>query len=138
MQSQVELLLQGERPAGTYHLQIARRSVTGWAPTIPPLHAIVTNYRMILWPQTRRPYPPASIPRNYITSVSNVQLDHRTGVRIRLRTGHEVNLIVAFAEGEPLTDTVKKMLVPPLRGRGYTAQLTRDDLHRLISMINGI
>ena len=138
MQAQIEVLLKGERIQGTYQLQIARRNATGWGATIPPLHALVTNYRMILWPQTRRPYPPASIPRNYITHVSNVVLDHRNGVRIRLKTGHEVNVIVAYSEGSPLADTIEQMLTPPLRGRGYKARLTKQDLQRLIEMIDGI
>jgi hypothetical protein len=138
VQAQIDLLLQGERIQGTYQLQIARQNATGWATTIPPLHALVTNYRMILWPQTRRTYPPASIPRNYIIHVGSVPLDHRNGVRIRLKTGHEVNVIVAFSEGGPLAEAVQKMLTPPLRGRGYSAKLTKQDLQRLIEIIDGI
>ncbi|CAG1770642.1 hypothetical protein BAC2_01191 [uncultured bacterium] len=135
MQVRTDLLVKGERTLGNYQLQIARRADSGWTVTIPPLHALVSNYRLILWPQTRRPYPPASIPSSYIISVNTVQLDHRTAVLIRLKTGHEVYIIVATSDGAPLAETIQRMLTPPIRGRVYRAQLPKIDIERMIHMI---
>lgn len=135
MQVRTDLLVKGERTLGNYQLQIARRTDSGWTVTIPPLHALVSNHRLILWPQTRRPYPPASIPSSYIISVNTVQLDHRTAVLIRLKTGHEVYIIVATSDGGPLAETIQRMLTPPIRGRVYRAQLPKIDIERIIHLI---
>ena len=135
MQVRTDLLVKGERTLGNYQLQIARRTDSGWTVTIPPLHALVSNHRMILWPQTRRPYPPASIPGSYIISVNTVRLDHRTAVLIRLKTGHEVYIIVATSDGGPLAETVQRMLTPPIRGRIYRARLPKPDIERIIHII---
>jgi hypothetical protein len=135
VQVRTDLLVKGERTLGNYQLQIARRTDSGWTVTIPPLHALVSNHRMILWPQTRRPYPPASIPSNYIVSVNTVRLDHRTAVMIRLKTGHEFYIIVATSDGAPLVETIQQMLTPPIRGRIYRPRLPKPDIERLIHMI---
>jgi hypothetical protein len=106
--------------------------------TIPPLYALVTNYRLILWPQTRRTYPPASIPRSYIIKVTPVELDHRNAVLVHLKTGHEVYVIIGLSEGGPFVDMVKKMLTPPLWGRIFAARLPKQDIERLIELIEQI
>jgi hypothetical protein len=138
VQSRLDLFVRGEKTLGSYQLQIARRTISGWTVTVPPLHALVTNYRLILWPQTRRQYPPASIPRSYIVSVNNVQLEHRNAVLLRLKTGHEVNVIVSLSEGGPFTEMVQRMLTPPFLGRIFAARLPKQDLQRLIDLIERI
>jgi hypothetical protein len=138
VQSQLDLFVRGEKTLGNYQLQIARRATSGWTVTMPPLYALVTNYRLILWPQTRRSYPPASIPRSYILGVNNVRLDQRSAVHLRLKTGHELYMIVALSEGGPFTEMMERMLHPPLLGRIFAARLPKQDLHRLIELIERI
>jgi hypothetical protein len=138
VQSRSDLLIKGERILGNYHLQIARRSDSGWTVTIPPLYALVTNHRLILWPQTRRSYPPASIPRSYIVKVSTVALERRNAVLIQLKTGHEFYVIVGLSEGGPFVDMINKMLTPPLLGRIFAARLPKQDIQRLIELIEQI
>jgi hypothetical protein len=138
VQSRPDLLLKGERILGSYQLQIARRTDSGWTVTIPPLYALVTNQRLILWPQTRRSYPPASIPRGYVVKVNPVTLDHRNAVLLQLKTGHEVYMIVSLSEGGPFVEMVKKMLTPPLLGRIFKARVPKGDIERLIQLIEQI
>ncbi|HLU08479.1 MAG TPA: hypothetical protein VK003_02350 [Oceanobacillus sp.] len=135
VQSRPDLLVRGEHILGSYQLQVARRTDSGWTVTIPPLYALVTNQRLILWPQTRRSYPPASIPRNYVVKVTPVVLDHRNAVLLQLKTGHDLYLIVGLSEGGPFVDMVKKMLTPPLLGRIFKARVPKQDIQRLIQLI---
>ena len=72
-------LLKNERVLGEYQVQIARPSRSGWVGGIPPLQATITNRRLILVQQTRRPHPPASIPYTYILKVARTYGADRTG-----------------------------------------------------------
>ena len=73
--------LRGEWQHGQFQVQIARSTHTGWVASIPPLSATVTNLRLILVPQTRKPHPPASIPGLYIVKVRSMTLSQRPAVR---------------------------------------------------------
>ncbi|MFQ3567791.1 MAG: hypothetical protein SNJ59_12420 [Aggregatilineales bacterium] len=138
MQMKADLLIDGERPLGTYHVRLVRFTYSGWTVTVPPLHAVVSNFRLILWPQTRRRYTPASLPRTYILGMGEVQLDERRGVLIRLRTGHQLFMIVHPSELPEFVLTLQSMLTPPVRGRIYTARPLRRDLQRIIHTIQRI
>lgn len=135
MLNQAQSLLTGERKLGQYQVEIARRTPNGWVPTVPPLNATVTNYRLILQPQTRRPYTPASIPSTYITQVRDVQLGRRAGVRINLKTGHQLNLFISWSRGGRLTDTITTMLTLPV-GDAFKNRPAVRDLKRLIATIS--
>jgi hypothetical protein len=135
VQNRTAPLIRGEHELGSYQLQIARHTSSGWAATVPPLYAIVTNCRLIIWPQTRKPYPPASIPRNYITSVDEVELGHRKGILLAIKTGHCWYMMASSSDVQRLTDNMRQMLTPPLRGRVYTPRLDRGNLARLIEFI---
>ena len=114
MWDQDGILLAGEYKLGKYQVEIVRHTASGWAPTVPPLNALVTNYRLILHPQTRRRYAPASIPSTAITQVSDVMLNHRQGVRILLKEGLRLYVVVSWSQGDELTSTIKIMLTSPL------------------------
>jgi hypothetical protein len=132
-----DLLIKGERQLGDYQVQIARLTSSGWVPTIPPLRAVVTNYRLILQPQTRKPYTPASIPGSYITKVCDIALGHHKGVLVALKTGHNLNMFVSWSKGYPLTQAVKDLLVPSTRTQ-FESRLAQQDLVRLIECISGV
>jgi hypothetical protein len=129
------LLLPGEHKLGQYQVAIARYTTsTGWSPTVPPLNALVTNYRLILQPQTRRPYTPASIPGPYITKVVEVNLgEHHHGLRIALKTGHQLYFLISWSQGSDMSRNLETMLTSPV---GNTLKIKPRDLNRLIRFIS--
>ncbi len=135
MLNEAEIFVEGEIKLGQYQVAIVRYTVSGWIPTIPPLNAIVTNYRLILHPQTRRPYPPASIPNTYITKVADVELGQRPAVKICLKTGHRIYLYTSWSEGENLSESIMRMLTSPF-GNTYKLNPAQRDLNRLIRFIS--
>jgi hypothetical protein len=132
----IPLLLPNEYHLGEYHVTLARYTPSGWKDTVPPLKAAVTNYRLLLQPQTRRPYNPASIPSTYITKVSDVTLDHRSGVMIALKTGQRLYLFVGWASDTPFTETLQAMLTSPVGTAAFHHQLRQRDLKRMIQFIS--
>jgi hypothetical protein len=133
--SEDELFIQGEKRLGLYQVQIARPLSNGWAAAVPPLNAMVTNYRLILQPQTRKPYEPASIPNTYITKVTDVALGHRNGVLVALKTGHQLNMYIALDQIKKFSKDMRQMLTPPVRGH-FANVLAERDIQRLIEFIN--
>ena len=131
------LLLPGERKLGQYQVAIARYAEpSGWSATVPPLNALVTTYRLFLQPQTRRPYTPASIPSNYITKVETVDLgQHHHGVRIDLKTGPQLYLLISWSQGSEMAHSLETMLTSPV---GNSLKLKHDDLDRMIRFISGL
>lgn len=132
-------LLPGEHQLGEYQVTIARYAPSGWTATVPPLTAAVTNCRLILQPQTRRPYTPASIPSTYITKVADMVLDHRTGLMIALKTGHRLFLFTSWnSSGDRLSDALRAMLTSPIGAGEFYPQLDQNALRRLIRFISGL
>ncbi|HLV37197.1 MAG TPA: hypothetical protein VKY59_18900 [Spirillospora sp.] len=125
----------GEKRLGEYLVQIARPTASGWVASIPPITATLTNRRLILVPQTRKPYPPASIPGMYILKAASTLLGQRRAVQIRLTIGYNLNLFVGWGQGEEFANQIKKMLLPSLR-QHYTPALPQQDLIRLIEQIS--
>jgi hypothetical protein len=132
------LLVQGERQLGAYEVQIARRTDSGWSPTVPPLRAVVTTERLILWPQVRRPYPPASLPRNFILSLAELDLGKRRGLMVSLKSGHRLYFYVGMSTGRRMSDALRTMIAPPLRGRFFSPKLSTTELFRLIHFVEKI
>jgi hypothetical protein len=102
---------------------------------IPPITAKVTNRRLILMPQTRRPYPPASIPGVHMLKVANILLSQRRAVQIQLSMGYNLNLFVGWGQGEEFATHLNRMMNPSLR-TGYHPSLSEADLKRLIEEIS--
>ena len=128
------LLLPGECKLGRYHIAILRHTSSGWVPTTPPLNMLVTNYRLLMHPQTRRQYQPAVIPSNFITYVGKTELGYHKGVTIGLKNGMRLYLTINWSEAEELTDTVTKMLTSPLGT--FIPHPAEQDLNRLIAFIS--
>lgn len=127
-------MVEGEQKIGYYQVQVARLTSSGWVATVPPLNALVTNARLILLPQTRKPYPPASIPRTYITGITTVALSARQGVQVHLKTGYEINMYVVWSEGENFLEAARQMLTPALRAQ-YVTTLSQQRIQRMIEAI---
>jgi len=113
-----------------------RLSGEQWSVTIPPLHIVATNFRLIIWPQTRKPYPPASIPTTYIVDACPVDIGYRRGFRISLRTGLNLNLVVNAGHGHDLLTNIQQMHRPPSRwGKLFAANLSPTEVTRMIAVI---
>ena len=128
------LLLPGESKLGRYHVAILRHTSSGWVPTTPPLNALVTNYRLLMHPQTRRQYQPAVIPSTFITQVGKAELGYHKGVKISLKNGMRLYLTINWSEDQELTDAITKMLTSPLGT--FIPHPAQEDLNRLISFIS--
>lgn len=134
----IDLLVKGEILRAEYQLQLARHNPDGWAMTIPPLRGAITNYRLILWPQTRRPYPPASIPRQYILRWQPVQMDFRTGTMMKLKSGHVLYIVAPLDTEKQFYAHLTDMIVPPLDGEFYSDKVFMRDLRRLIDLVEAL
>lgn len=93
-------LVEGESFIDDYNVEIARWSNSHWSSTIPPLYAILTNFRIILQPHTRKHYDPAIIPTSYVYNVTELNAG-RHGIMLHLRTGHRIGM---FVSGDPRRD----------------------------------
>ncbi len=130
----VTQLQAGEKNLGQYLVQIARPTASGWVAGIPPITATVTNRRLILVPQTRKPYPPASIPGIYIRKAVSTTLGQRRAVEIQLKIGYNLNLFVGWGQGDEFTDHLKTLLTPSV-GTRYVHALPPEDIERMIEQI---
>ena len=128
------LLLPGESKLGRYHVAILRRTSSGWVPTTPPLNVLVTNYRLLMHPQTRRQYQPAVIPSHFITQISKAEMGYHKGVKIGLKNGMHLYLTINWSENEGLTETVTQMLTSPLGA--FSPHPPENDVNRMISFIS--
>ncbi len=136
MPNQPPPFLPGEHLLGEYQVAVARYTPSGWSPTVPPLNALVTNFRLILQPQTRRPYDPASIPSTYITKVCEVMFGARAGMMVVLKTGHRLNLFISWSSGVPLAEALHTMLSSPVGSNSFRDHLRQRDVKRLIRFIS--
>jgi hypothetical protein len=135
--NEAELLLPGETKIGQFQVAVARYTSAGWVSTVPPLDVVVTNYRLILHPQTRRPHPPASIPNTYITKVTEIELGQRSAVYISLKTGHQLFFFISWSQGNQLAETIKTMLTSPI-GNEFKHHPAERDINRLIHFIQAL
>lgn len=138
MKPATELLVEGEYILGQYQVAIARRKLAEWTVTIPPVNVLTTQYRLILWPQTLKPYPPASIPCTYILEASLKEMDHRYGIKLWLKTEHRIYMIVSARQEEQLLADIKQMVRPPRGNPVFSSRLARRHLTRLIKFLEAV
>jgi hypothetical protein len=134
IQEQLDFLVKGESVLGDYHVRLARHGDEGWCGVGPRLSAVVTNERLLLMPQTFRPYPPASIPRRYVDGVWNVGLGRRDGVRVSLSLGYQLYMLVSWGHGNKFAGDLKLMVKP--KQTRLAPVLLADDLFRLIHYLD--
>lgn len=127
-------LLDGELKLGYFQISVMRYSPGGWVPTVPPLQATVTNYRLILQPQQRRRVEPASIPNTFVTRVQDVLLGGRVAVALHLKTGHQMHFVTQGSTDESFSKCVRQMLASPI-GNRFEDELDPRGLLLLIAKI---
>jgi hypothetical protein len=128
----IEMFVDGEQQLGRYQVSIARQRGDVWVATVPPLYVMATNYRLILWPQTLKPYTPASIPCTYILEVRHVDMAQRSGLMLWLKTGHRIYMLAPSTTGRSLTANIRQMVKPP-KNSVFASNLARPDVLRLIN-----
>lgn len=128
------MFVDGELQLGRYQVAIARPKGDDWMVTVPPVNVMATNYRLIMWPQTLKPYPPASIPCTYIYEAREMNMGIRCGLMLRLKTGHAIYMVAPGAHSSSLNDNIRHMVKPP-RNTPFATHLPRRDLLRLIQFL---
>lgn len=129
-------LLDNEKQYGLFQVQIARTTGSGWSAAIPPLYATVTNLRLVLKPQTRRPYPPAIIPAQHIISMSEVVLGPYNAVALILSDGYHLYLIAGWRNGHDFSRALRRMI--NARKYEYQAEFVQPDLDALFRLIEAV
>lgn len=129
-----DALLEGELSLGQFQISVMRYTPGGWVPTVPPLQANVTNYRLLLQPQQRRRVEPASIPNTFVTRVQDVLLGGRVAVSLHLKTGHQMHFVPQGGTGDSFSACVRQMLASPI-GNRFEDELGARDLLMLIARI---
>ncbi|RMF81260.1 MAG: hypothetical protein D6737_05535 [Chloroflexi bacterium] len=132
-----EMLVGDETQLANYQVHIAHQTDNGWSMTIPILDAVITTERLILRPQTFRPYPPASIPVNYISGIRRVKLDLHKGVWISVKPNFELYLVVNWSSGGDFVETLESLLVPQDNSH-FTRVLDYSRLRKLINYVKTI
>jgi hypothetical protein len=126
------MLVDGEQQLGRYQAAVLRRRDGNWTATVPPLNIVATNYRLILWPQTLKPYPPASIPCTFIREAGDVVTDQGRALRLRLETGHRIYLMVGSNNSHSLRGDIRHMVRPPRTTIAFAANVAKNEILRLI------
>ena len=135
MSLDAEMFVEGERLLGQHTVRIARYSSTGWSPTIPPLEITVTNRRLFIRPQVRKSYQPASIPKDYVTRVREVELGMLHGLAISLKTGHTLYNYIDKEHGDKLMEDIRAMLLPTPHFK-FDEKIVEADIQRLVDFIS--
>lgn len=136
MLSENEILEEGENLLGRYHVEINRRSGDRWVSTVPPLYALTTDRRMVLQPQTRKKYEPASLPGGAIKDV-NIVKARRSLACVTLKNDYRITLTISWGNISEFIDQIRMIAeLPPQRE--YDAPLSSENLNRLIEFLESL
>jgi hypothetical protein len=128
-----EILVEGETVAGRYQVEVARWMGEKWVPTMPSLYMLITDQRIILQPQTRKKYEPASIPGRYIRSVESLKTT-RQGITLTLKNDQRIHLFVPTTHSHIVIEHIRAIATLPV-SRTYHLPLTLNHLQKLISFV---
>jgi len=134
VQVAIHNLVEGERELGSYQVTVVRKQ-DGWLKTSPPLIVLATNYRLIVWPDTLTPYPPASIPCTFIVEALEGYVDDQRALMLHLKTGHLMYLLVDQGRDRRLMRDIQLMVRPPRSSRLYRPALARQEILRLVEFL---
>lgn len=124
-----EYLLDDEQIQGNYNIEIARWSNGRFTTTVPALYATITDMRMVLVPQTRKRYEPASIHGSIIANIEPLD-SVRPGICLRLTTGQCITMFLPVVA----PDTFKQQLNALTKSdKTYNVPLSLTGLQRLIA-----
>lgn len=128
-----EILVDGENVVGRYQVEVARWVGEKWVSTVPSLYMIVTNQRIILQPQTRKKYEPASIPGRYVRSVESLK-SNRQGITLTLKNDQRIHLFMPTVRSDVVIEHIRAIASLPI-SRTYHLPLTLNHLQKLITFV---
>jgi|GEM_PF-755126 len=131
-QSQVTLL-DDERELGRYTVVVLVRVGERWQPTLMPLTALVTNYRLILRPH-RRKYEPASLPNYFFGKITMQRLDNYHCLQVKFINGDRLHLMLSTGNLDDLYSDLLAMRrrAPRFRFDGNVPRLAIQRLTRYL------
>lgn len=108
----------GEFSFGRYQVQVVEWSEGEWQGRGYWLRALVTNRRLLVYPDfggLLRPHE--NISSTEISRVWNVSLGGRDGIMVILKEGRVLHLLVDWGQGSKLARDIREMITPPLHPR---------------------
>jgi hypothetical protein len=121
---------------GRYNAEVAHWSAGRWVPLVMPLMMLVTNRRLILQPQKRKHYEPASIPGRYIRDVVEITTP-KQGITLTLQDGRRISLFVGWGRDNDLMSAIRIIAALPPE-RTYNMPLSFDHLQKLIDYVESM
>ena len=127
-------LINGERPLGHYTVVVLERSSEGsWMPSVMPLSAIVTNYRLVLTPHKKR-YQPATLPSHFIRQVNMATRDRYSCIELIVKSGHRLCLLMGTGKLDDLYHDLSAMKTPQPKFR-FDENIAQKDIERLVTYL---
>lgn len=135
--SEQSALFEGERTLGRYTVVLLRQtSQRRWEPSMLQVTATITNFRLNLHP-IRKKYSRATLPCNYIQSVEQTRANGYNCVRLTLRTGQYLYLMLSTGQLTHLYEDLCAMTAPPPRFQ-FDARIPSDSIYRLIEFFDAV
>lgn len=133
MITEQELLSPHERVIERFNAQIVRKHDGRWQHTVPAIYVLLTDLRLILQPQTRKRYEPATIPLRYIRRVKRLKAASY-GFSLHLKSGPTIYLFASWSSQIDLIELLEELAEVPY-AREYEAPLAVPDIHKLIEFV---
>lgn len=133
--SDLSVLMEGERLLGRYTIVVLQTdSNDRWFPSLMQLNAAITNYRLTLRP-FRKKYSPATLPSRYIAAFEQTRVGGYNCIRLDLKTGHSLYLMLSTGHLEHLYEDLCAMTAPPPRFQ-FDDRISPLSIQRLIQFFD--
>jgi hypothetical protein len=117
MRSQMNILFEsGEYQLGCYKVQYVTWTDGEWCGTGYWLKAIVTNHRLLVFPE-KNAQEVETIPPEHITRAWNVCLRGRDGLMVELSDKRRLYMLVDWSQGSKFVRDIREMLTPRVTPR---------------------
>ncbi|QPC82698.1 hypothetical protein G4Y79_23940 [Phototrophicus methaneseepsis] len=126
-------MLVGEKLLGSYTVVVLEHLAQGWQPTVMPLNAIVTNYRLTLKPYKKK-YQPATLPSHFMRRVMLTTRGGYNCIELTVRTEHALYLMLSTGRLDDLYHDLNAMVTPPPRFR-FDDKVAQEDIKRLVQFL---
>jgi len=112
-----ELFEAGEYKLGGYKVQFAHWEGGEWCGAGYWQRAVVTNRRLLVFPDARHTDQAQKIASDDIVRVWNICLGKRDGVLVSLKDGLRFYMLVDWSQGSKLVRDIQEMIALPLHPR---------------------
>ena len=126
-------MIDGEKLLGHYTVVVLEQMAHGWQPTVMPLSAVVTNYRLVLKPYKKK-YDPATLPSHFIKRVELTKRGRLNCIELRFRSMQSLFLMLSTGKLDDLYHDLSAMITPPPRFH-FDEKVAQEDIKRLVSFL---